>query len=128
MYLHQNENRGYVITIYPTVFTRIHHSSLPEPEQLRPHASTMYYSQNFILRITGFLDSVHRPVFSKLENTTFRKPHLFPSSDDGGETPILFGPLQRANRNHRTTLKAQKPSNSECYTPSSEPFRIYQNL
>jgi hypothetical protein len=21
--------------------------------------------------------------------------------------------------------KAQKPSNSECYTPSSEPFRIY---
>jgi hypothetical protein len=23
--------------------------------------------------------------------------------------------------------KAQKPSNAECYTPSSEPFRIYKN-
>jgi hypothetical protein len=23
--------------------------------------------------------------------------------------------------------KVQKPSNSECLTPSSEPFRIYQN-
>jgi hypothetical protein len=24
--------------------------------------------------------------------------------------------------------KVQKPSNSECYTPSSEPFRIYLNF
>jgi hypothetical protein len=26
---------------------------------------------------------------------------------------------------YRTMEKVQKPSNSECYTPSSEPFRIY---
>jgi hypothetical protein len=24
--------------------------------------------------------------------------------------------------------KVQKPSNSECYTPSSEPFRIYRKV
>jgi hypothetical protein len=24
--------------------------------------------------------------------------------------------------------KVQKPSNSECYTPSSEPFRIYMKI
>jgi hypothetical protein len=32
------------------------------------------------------LDFVHRPVFYKLENTTFRKMDLFPSSE-GGKTP-----------------------------------------
>jgi hypothetical protein len=26
---------------------------------------------------------------------------------------------------YRTMEKFQKPSNSECYTPSSEPYRIY---
>jgi hypothetical protein len=54
------------------------------------------------LRITGFSDFVHRPVFQKLENTTFRKLDLFPSSGDG-ETPALLGPLERANLNHWTT-------------------------
>jgi hypothetical protein len=33
-----------------------------------------------LLLIAGFLDFVHRPVFWKLENTTFRKLDLFPSS------------------------------------------------
>jgi c-di-GMP-related signal transduction protein len=28
---------------------------------------------------------------------------------------------------YRTVDKVQKPSNSECYTTSSEPFRIYLN-
>jgi hypothetical protein len=27
---------------------------------------------------------------------------------------------------YRTMDKVQKPSNSECYTPSLEPFRIYK--
>jgi hypothetical protein len=31
-------------------------------------------------------------------------------------------------REHRTIGKVQKPGNSECYTPSSEPFRIYSNI
>jgi hypothetical protein len=62
----------------------------------------------------------------------------------GWETPTLLGPLERANLNHsphlrketdpvsetlcsleyRTVDKVQKPSNPECHTPSSEPFRI----
>jgi hypothetical protein len=37
-------------------------------------------------RITSFSDFVHRPVFYKLENTTFRKLDLFPSSGEGEET------------------------------------------
>jgi hypothetical protein len=35
------------------------------------------------VRIIGFLDFVHRPVFCKLENTTFRELDLFPSSGEG---------------------------------------------
>jgi hypothetical protein len=46
----------------------------------------------------------------KLENKTFRKPDLFPSSGQ-----------------YWTMDKVQKPINSECYTPSSEPIRIYGN-
>jgi hypothetical protein len=37
------------------------------------------------LRITGFLDFVHRQVFWKLENTTLRKLYLFPSSGEVGD-------------------------------------------
>jgi hypothetical protein len=33
----------------------------------------------------------------------FRKIGLFPSSDEGKETPTLLGPLERANLNHWTT-------------------------
>jgi hypothetical protein len=49
-------------------------------------------SFSVILRITGFLEFVHRPVFYKLEHTTFRKLYLFPSSGERGETPTLLGP------------------------------------
>jgi hypothetical protein len=61
-----------------------------------------------------------------------------------GKTPTQLVLLERANFNqwgrkqfqfpkrrvfyfieNRTIEKAQKPSNSVCYTPSSEPFRIY---
>jgi hypothetical protein len=38
----------------------------------------------FTLGITRGLDFVHRPVFEKLENTTFRKLDLFPSTGEGG--------------------------------------------
>jgi hypothetical protein len=34
-------------------------------------------------QVKGELNFVHRPVFLKLENTTFRKLDLFPSSDEG---------------------------------------------
>jgi hypothetical protein len=52
--------------------------------------------------ITGVLDFFHCTVFYKLENTTFRKLDLFPSSDEGWKTPQL-GPLERANVNHWPT-------------------------
>jgi hypothetical protein len=55
------------------------------------------------LRFTGFLDFFHRPVFWKLENTTFRKLDLFPSSGVGGKTPTQLGPLDRDSLNHWTT-------------------------
>jgi hypothetical protein len=44
-----------------------------------------------------------------LENMTFRKLDMFPSSGEGGgEDTYSVGPLERANLNHRT-----------------QPFRIY---
>jgi hypothetical protein len=69
----------------------------------------------------------------------FRKLDLFPSSGEGEKTPIQLGPLERANLNqsrfrnvvfsslleYRTMEKSKKPSKPVCYTPSSEPFRIY---
>jgi hypothetical protein len=62
----------------------------------------------------------------------FRKVDLFPSSGEG-ETPTLFRPLERANLQfpkrcvfyfleYQKVDRVQKPCNSECYTPSSEPF------
>jgi hypothetical protein len=47
-------------------------------------------------RITGFLDFFHRPIFYRVENTTFRKLDLFPSSGEGREDTYSVGPL-RAN-------------------------------
>jgi hypothetical protein len=47
------------------------------------------------LRITGYLDFVYRPVFYKLENITFRKLDLFPSSDEGEDT-YSVGPLRKS--------------------------------
>jgi hypothetical protein len=44
--------------------------------------------------MTGFLDYDHRPVFKIIENTTFRKLDLFPSSGEGKEAPALLGPLE----------------------------------
>jgi hypothetical protein len=39
-----------------------------------------------------------------LENTTFRKLDLFPSSGEGGgEDTTQLGPLERANLNHWTS-------------------------
>jgi hypothetical protein len=46
---------------------------------------------------TGVLDFVHRPIFWKLENTTFRKLDLFPSSGEREKTPTRLGPLESAN-------------------------------
>jgi hypothetical protein len=61
-----------------------------------------------ILRISGFLDFVHRLVFQKLESTTFRKLDLFPSWSGEGD---MLGPLE-----YRTMDKVRKPNNSERTT------------
>jgi hypothetical protein len=72
---------------------------------------------------------------------------MFLSSGEGKWTPTLLGPLEGANLSHwspedgiksnfRNIVfssclefpamdKVHKPSDSECYTPSSEPFRFY---
>jgi hypothetical protein len=42
------------------------------------------------------------------EDTTFRKPHLFLSSDEGRATTALLGPLEGANLNHWTKGPREK--------------------
>jgi hypothetical protein len=46
---------------------------------------------------------MHRPVFQKLDNTTFRKLETFPSSGEVWKIPTLLGPLERANFSHWKT-------------------------
>jgi hypothetical protein len=50
-------------------------------------------------RITRFLDSVHRPVFYKLENIMLRKLDLFPSSGKW-ETTYSVGFFKKSYLNH----------------------------
>jgi hypothetical protein len=58
-------------------------------------------------------------------NTTFRKLDLFSSSGPVSVSKILcFSVLLE----YRTMDKVQKPSNAECYTPSSEPIAIYRYI
>jgi hypothetical protein len=70
---------------------------------------------NLVLRITAIFDFVHRRVFQKLENTTFRKLYLLPSAGEG-KTPTPLGSLKRTNLGHWKMDKVQKPTNSEYYT------------
>jgi hypothetical protein len=44
------------------------------------------------VRITAFFDFFHHPVFYKLENTTFWKLNLFPSSGVGGRHLLSWVP------------------------------------
>jgi hypothetical protein len=62
----------------------------------------MILQDNHQLRTPRYLDFVHGPEFYILENTTFQKLDLFPSSGEGRETTTLLGPLERANLNHWT--------------------------
>jgi hypothetical protein len=60
----------------------------------------------------------------RLENTTFRKLDLFPSSGNGRETPTLLGRLERGNLNQTVTSsylefrrrdKVHKPSDCDFF-------------
>jgi hypothetical protein len=48
------------------------------------------------LRITGFLEFVHLPLFKKLEDRTFRKMDLFPSSGEGEGDTYSVGSLGKS--------------------------------
>jgi hypothetical protein len=61
------------------------------------HEFEAFWRWCITLRIAVFLDFVHRPEFWMLENWTFRKLDLFPSSGEGWETPTMLGSLGRAN-------------------------------
>jgi hypothetical protein len=56
-----------------------------------------------VLKFTGFLDFVHRPVFYILENTTFRELNLFPSSGEEREAHTTLGVWGEANLNNWST-------------------------
>jgi hypothetical protein len=49
----------------------------------------------YVLRIFGVLDFVHRPIFQKIENTTFRKLDLFPFAGEGGDN-YSVGSIRRS--------------------------------
>jgi hypothetical protein len=53
-----------------------------------------------ILRITDFFDYAQLPVFLKLENTTFNKLDLLPSSDEGRKQKLrlILSPSKGPNR------------------------------
>jgi hypothetical protein len=69
---------------------------------------------------------------------------LFPSSEEGVGDTYLAGSVTKTrphlkaekdpdaetlcSSEYRTMGKVQKPSNPECYTPSSKPSRIYLNF
>jgi hypothetical protein len=74
----------------------------------------------------------------------FRILDPFPSTDEGVGDTYPAGAITKSRPNmrtekdpfaekmcsseYRTVDKVQKPSNSECYTPSSEPSRIDLNF
>jgi hypothetical protein len=101
---------------------------------------------------SGVLDYFHRPVLLEVETRRFGN-RLFPSSGEGRRRHLLRWALSKEpisipgptvssplhlrteidpvsetscfySQEHRTTKKVQNSSNSVCYTPSSEPFKI----
>jgi hypothetical protein len=56
-----------------------------------------FWRWSMTLRITGFMDWVHRPEFHLLENTMFRILDLCPSSGEDKKTRTLLGPLEGAS-------------------------------
>jgi hypothetical protein len=66
--------------------------------------SKCVFSNGIQVRITEFLDFVHRLVFYKIQNNTkFPKLDLFLSSAEGWQTHTLLGSSERANHIHWRT-------------------------
>jgi hypothetical protein len=95
-------------------------------------------------RVAGFLDFSFRPEFTRVETRRFGNYICSRLKVKGGKDTYSVGPLRKRYLNHlktetdpvyetscfystkhRTREKVQKPSNSVCYTPLSEPYKIY---
>lgn len=61
------------------------------------HVRTIHTLHWILFKITGFSDPVHRPAVQEPENTTIRKPDLFPSSGVDGRHLLCWPPLGRGN-------------------------------
>jgi hypothetical protein len=87
-----------LLRIEPRLPSRLSRLSCPRPSiarsVLRKVESGRFWRWCTTLRITGFVDFVHRPEFYIVENTTFGKLGLFSSSGEGRESPTLLGPLE----------------------------------
>jgi hypothetical protein len=86
---------------------------------------SVWHQNPFLFSNNWFLYSAQRLVFSKLENSTFRKLILFPSSGELRHSPNLIASSERANINHRMIDKILESGNLDSYIPSSERFRNY---
>jgi hypothetical protein len=70
--------------------------------------------------LSKLLDDNYWTIEVSSQSRCLPSPHLMTETDLVSETACLL--------EYRTMGKVQKPSDPECYTPSSEPFRIYYNL
>jgi hypothetical protein len=86
--------------------------------------------------ISGLLVFINLSIVRHSKVQSVSKPGSCSVISWGGGRPLLIYPLERSNLNHwkfcslvlftmQDDGQVQKPSNSECYTPSSEPFIIY---
>jgi hypothetical protein len=74
---------------------------------------TCLYGRNFSSELLRFWTLSIFQYSKKLNNTTFRKLDLIPSSGQGGKTPSQLGPLEKANLNHLPDLRTETDPVSE---------------
>jgi hypothetical protein len=68
---------------------------------LCPFHLTLTQTEQYVLKISGFVDFVHHPEFYITRKHNW-KLDLFPSPGEEKKTPILIGSLGRANLNRWT--------------------------
>jgi hypothetical protein len=84
-----------------------------------------------VLRITiKLLDFAHRPDFYKQKTQRFGNWICFRLQARGGGGHLLYRKIKAClstgdARTKEGLDKVQKLNSNECYTPSSEPFRMY---
>jgi hypothetical protein len=104
------------------------------PSMIQPDTITetiLWIEMQLLLNwgITGFLDlSIIRYSKGHWRTKRFGNWICFCPQMRGREAPTLLGPLERSNPNQCRCLppphlRTERLCNSECHTPSSEPFR-----